>query len=238
MKKDNPGNPTVQKISLWLLRLLMRLLLRLEITNPENIPAAGPIIVIINHIALLDPFMVFGSFPRLVIPMAKKEVFDYFLLGPIFKIYGAIPVHRGEADIKAIKSALQILNNDGIVLLAPEGTRSPTYQLQAGKQGAAMIASRSGAAIVPVGVTGTHRIKANWLKLKRPPVRLSVGKAFRLRLPARGRNRHAAMDAITHELMYRLAAQLPAEFRGVYHNLEEATDSYLRSLADEELRKT
>lgn len=230
MNQDKlPGNPTIRKFLLWLLRLLMKLLLRFELANPENIPLTGPVIVIINHIAFLDPVMVLGSFPRLVLPMAKQETFDLFFWGPISKLYGAIPVRRGEADIGAIKSALQILKNGGLVLLAPEGTRSPTYQMQSGKEGAAMIALRSGATVVPVGVTGTHQVKAHWIKFKRAPVRLVVGKPFQVRAAnSRGRVTRAELEAITREMMYRLAALLPAEFRGVYHQLDKATETYLR----------
>jgi 1-acyl-sn-glycerol-3-phosphate acyltransferase len=223
-----PGNPTAQKIMLWLLRLLMRLLLRFEITNLENIPPTGPMVVVINHIAWLDPIMVLGGFPRTVIPMTKTEAFNLFLIGQILNIYGAIPVRRGQADLNAIKLALRVLRSGGVVLLAPEGTRSPTRQLQYGKDGAVMIALRSDAAIVPVGVTGTHRVNAHWLKLKRAPVHLSAGKPFRLRPSSIGgcANR-TNLEAMTHEVMYRLALQLPEKFRGVYRNPEKVTENYL-----------
>ena len=223
-----PRNTTAQKILLRLLRGLMKLLLRFEVSHAENIPSAGPLVVIINHIAWLDPVMVLGGFSRVVIPMAKRESFDWFLVGPMIKMYGAIPVRRGQADVDAIKSALKILKACGAVLLAPEGTRSQDHQLQRGKEGAAMIALRSEAVIVPVGVTGTHEVAAHWKRLKRSPVRLSVGKPFRLRsLPGKGRSRRSGLDAATHEMMVRLARQLPAEFRGVYRNLGDAPETHL-----------
>ncbi len=227
MAEDNlSGKPIAQEMMLGFLRLLMKLLLRFEITNIENIPSTGPLLVITNHIAFLDPLMVLGGFPRLVIPLAKKEVFVSVLWGPLVRMYGAISVHRETADVRAIKSVLRVLKNGGAILLAPEGTRSPTGQMQTGKDGAVMIALRSGATIVPVGITGTDQIEAHWIKLKRAPVQLSIGQPFRLRL-ANERRHRPDMKAMTEEMMYRLAAQLPAEFRGVYRNLEEATESYL-----------
>lgn len=226
-----PGNPGARKILLWLLHLLMKLLLRFEITNIEQVPLTGPVIVIMNHIAFLDPVMVLGSFPRLVIPLAKQETFDLFFWGPISRIYGVIPVKRGEADLQAIKSALRVLKNGGLVLLAPEGTRSPTHQMQAGKEGAALIALRSGATIVPVGVVGTHQVKEHWFSLRRAPVHLSVGKPFWVRSqPANGRRQRADLEAMTHEMMYRVASELPEEFRGVYGDLDQATRAYLMPL--------
>lgn len=225
---DLPGNATLRKFMLWLLRLLMRLLLRFEITNTENVPPTGPIIIIINHIAFLDPVMVLGSFPRLVIPMAKQETFKWFILGWLTRIYGTIFVRRGELDLNAIKTTLKILKHDGVVFVAPEGTRSRSHQMQEGKEGAAMLALRSGAAIVPIGVTGTHRVKDFWSKLRRAPVRLTVGTPFYLR-PSDNQRRanRTELAAMTQEMMYRVAALLPEEFRGVYHNLEAATERYL-----------
>jgi 1-acyl-sn-glycerol-3-phosphate acyltransferase len=171
--------------------------------------------------------------PRLmaISGVANVAIWDLFIWGPISKIYGAIPVKRGEADLQAIKSALRVLKNGGLVLLAPEGTRSPTYQMQAGKEGAALIALRSGATIVPVGVVGTHQVKDYWFSFKRAPVRLSVGKPFCVRpQPANGRRQRGELEAITHEMMYRVARELPIEFRGVYGDVDQATRAYLTPL--------
>lgn len=226
------NDPSGHAFGYWLqmktLRILMKLLLRFEITGLEHIPATGPVIIIINHIAFLDPIMVFGSVPRRVTPMAKIEAFDQPVWGLFMKVYGAIPVHRGEADTNAIKQALRLLKAGEIVLLAPEGTRSPTHQLQPAKDGATVLALKSGAPIVPIGVTGTHQMKAYLRKLKRAPVHLSVGKPFYVQPPTYdSRLARQEIAAVTREVMYRLAAQLPPEYRGVYSNLGEATGLYL-----------
>lgn len=218
-----PNYNFAQKFLIGLLRLLLKLLLRLEITGLDNIPLSGPVIIIINHIAFLDPLVVCGISPRLVIPLAKKEAFDSPWWGPLLRLYGVISVDRGEADLRAIKSTLQILKHQGAILMAPEGTRSPTHQLQPAKEGAALIACRSGAVVVPVGVTGTPQITSYWRKLRPAPVRLVIGTPFR---PAStfGGN-HASrpeLAAITQELMLCLAQQLPPEFRGVYSQPEPA----------------
>lgn len=217
-----------QKFLIGLLRLLIKLLLRPEVTGLEHIPVSGPLIIIINHIALLDPLMVCGVSPRLVIPMAKKEAFDSPLWGPLLKLYDIISVDRGEADLRAIKSALHILQHKGAILMAPEGTRSPTYQLQPAKEGAAMLAYRSKAIIVPVGVIGAQHVKAYWFKLRRAPIHLAVGKPFRLHSAStQGRASRAELAQMTEELMLRLAQQLPPEFRGVYDQPEAAHEVYI-----------
>ena len=227
------NDPSGSAIGRWLqmrvLRVLMWLITRFEITGLENIPASGPVVIIINHIAFLDPVMVFGSVPRRVVPMAKREAFDLPVWGLFMKVYGTIPVRRGEVDTSAIKHALWFLRRGEIVLMAPEGTRSRTHQMQPARDGGTLLALRSGAPIVPIGVTGTHRVREHWLRLKRPPIRLLVGKPFRVQLSSsrNGRFSRQEVSAITEEAMYRQAAQLPPEFRGVYGNLEEAPESYL-----------
>ena len=226
-----PGHPIGRKIVLLIATILFKLLLRLEVIGLENVPSRGPVVVIINHIAFLDPVLICETFPRRVIPMAKAEAFDTFLTGLLIKVYGTIPVNRERADLSAVKTALQILKHDGLVLLAPEGTRSPTRQLQQGKEGVIMLALRSGASIVPVGVTGTHRLKTWWRQLKRAPVKVSVGKPFSLR-PSSTQRRVSRneMAAMLQESMYRLAAQLPEEYRGIYSDLEQATEVHLVSV--------
>jgi 1-acyl-sn-glycerol-3-phosphate acyltransferase len=227
-----------QKILLGLMRLLIKLLLHLEVTGVENIPATGPAIIIINHIAFLDPVIVCAASPRVVIPMAKKEAFDSILLGLFMKGFGAIPVQRGAADTQAVKSALWVLQHNGVILVAPEGTRSPTCQMQRGKEGAVMLALRTRAWLVPVGITGTQGIRAFWTRLKRAPIRLSIGQPFRLRsISDNGRPSRAEMSAMTEEAMYRLARQLPAEFRGVYSHLDKATEVYVIPFGNESVKE-
>ncbi len=220
-----------QKFLIGLLRWLLKLLLRLEVTGLENIPLTGPTIIIINHIAFLDPVMVCGVSPRLVIPLAKKEVFASLLWGPLLKLYGVISVNRGEADLRAIKSTLQVLKNNGAILMAPEGTRSRTHQLQPAKEGAAMIAWRSGAVVVPVGITGTPYIITYWRQLRRAPVQLTVGPPFRLSTTvSEGRTVRPDLAVLTQKLMLHLAQQLPPKLRGVYCQPVSGEDGLLPEL--------
>lgn len=229
VQRSTLGHPVAQKIVIFVLRVAFKLLMRLEISGLDRIPRSGPLIIIINHIAFLDP-IICASLPRLITPIAKKEAFDRPAFRLLMNGYGTISVARGEADIQAMRLALKVLKNEGAILLAPEGTRSPNYQLQPGKEGAVMLALRSGAPIVPVGVTGTHQLAASWKRMRRASVCLSVGKPFRLHASSlSGRASREEMVTITREMMYRLAQQLPPAYRGVYHNLAEATHTYLIS---------
>jgi len=157
------------------LRWLTRLLIRFEIVGLENVPLHGPVIFIINHIAFLDPVIVIDVIPRRIVPIAKIEAFDLPVLGLFVKIYGTIPVRRHQTDMRAIKQALQILKNEDAILIAPEGTRSHNRQLQPAKDGATMLALRSGALVVPVGITGTDQMKSHLKQLKRTPICIAIG---------------------------------------------------------------
>jgi 1-acyl-sn-glycerol-3-phosphate acyltransferase len=215
-----------RKLINGLLRLLYLLLFRLDVAGKENVPPTGPLILMINHIDALDPFLVVGSFPRAVTPMSKIEVFDLPLIGILARAYGAFPIRRGQVDTRALRQALQVLREGGVLLIAPEGTRSPTYGLQRGKEGMALIAARSGAPIIPVGITGTENTGGYWRRLQRAPVRIAIGQPFRLE-PGSEQVRRSLLRAMTDEAMYQLAATLPPTYRGVYGDLDEATRSHV-----------
>lgn len=213
----------------FLLHLAYRLVLRLEVVGLENIPAAGPVILAINHISFLDPVLVVSVLRRKVLPMAKVEVFRDVVLGPLVSAFDAFPVRRGEIDRRAVQTALEILRLGGVLLIAPEGTRSPTGALLPGKEGAVYLAWRTGAPIVPVGVEGTDRFKFNIRRLRRTPVRVVFGRPFRVEIPE-DRSREALREA-TDELMTQIAALLPPHRRGVYADLSRAAaPRYLRPL--------
>jgi 1-acyl-sn-glycerol-3-phosphate acyltransferase len=209
-----------------LLNFLYFVLLRLEVVGKENVPLAGPLILMINHVDAIDPFIVVGVFPRPVTPMSKIEVFDVPLIGFLAKAYGAFPVRRGQADTRALRQALQVLTEDGVLLIAPEGTRSPTYSLQQGKEGMALIAARSGAPLIPVAITGTQHAGRYWRRLRRAPVRITIGEPFTL--DAGGAPlRRPLLRAMTDEAMFQMAAILPPEYRGIYTNLDDTSTAHV-----------
>jgi len=209
-----------------LLRGLYFLLLKLEVSGAENVPPTGPLILMINHIDALDPFIAVGVFPRPVTPMSKVELFDLPLIGILARAYGAFPIRRGQVDKRAIRQAFRVLHEGGVLLIAPEGTRSPTYSLQRGKEGIALIAARTGAPIIPMAITGTEHAGRHWWRLRRASVRVVIGQPFRL-VPNGVQVRRPLLRAMTDQAMYRLAAILPPAYRGVYGNLDEATGSHL-----------
>jgi 1-acyl-sn-glycerol-3-phosphate acyltransferase len=133
----------------------------------------------------------------------------------VFRAYGIIWVHRGQPDRKAIRAALEALAEGRVVTLAPEGRQSVIGGLEDGNDGAAFLALKSGAPIVPVGMTGVenNNIYGHLKRLKRAPVTLSVGKPFFLREQA---DRQATIREGTRQIMESLASLLPEDYRGKY----------------------
>jgi 1-acyl-sn-glycerol-3-phosphate acyltransferase len=123
---------------------------------------------------------------------------------------------RTTTDFAAMRDALNQLRQGAIVGIAPEGTRSREFRgLLEGKPGAALMASRASVPIVPVGIIGSEKINAHFLKLKRPPVTVRVGEAYML--PEIDQDdRQGWLARNTDEIMCRIAALLPAEYRGFY----------------------
>ena len=201
-------------------RIAFRVLARVDsVEGVANLPATGPAIVMINHIAFVDPVIVLGVLPRNIVPLAKVEAYRVPVFGLFPWLWEVIPVHRGEIDRKALRSAEDVLRAGEIILVAPEGTRHPT--LQRGKEGIAFLAHRTGAPIVPVAVDGTEGfpslpILPRW---RRPGVRIRVGRPFRFRLQPEKPDRDR-LRQMTDQAMGVLAAMLPSARRGVYGDLD------------------
>ncbi len=217
----------MRRVLRWLIdNIGWRFLAKIErVEGVENLPAEGPAILMINHIAFVDPIVVLGSLPRNVVPLAKVEVYSLPIIGILPWLWGVIPVRRGEFDRRALEQALAVLKAGEIVLAAPEGHRGPA--LQEGKEGIAYLASKSGAPIVPVAVEGTEGVIKFGLKRPSDPGAIvRLGKPFRFR-PLASRPSRAALRQMTDEAMYRLAAMLPEKRRGFYADLSKATSEYI-----------
>lgn len=190
---------------------------RYEAVGREHVPRDGGLIIASNHLNNADPPMIALALGRYPIFMAKKEMIDLPVVGPLFRAWGAFPVRRHEADLHALRAASEVVRSGGALMMFPEGTRSRTGTLGRGHPGTAMIALRTDARILPVAVTGTEHIRWPRFFLKPrsvPLVRVVIGEAFTLPPVARVNNDSA--QQATDETMRHIAALLPPEYRGVY----------------------
>lgn len=137
-----------------LLGIIYKLIFRLEAQGLENIPDEGAVILASNHISNFDPPTVGIYVKRKVHFMAKEELFKVPVFGQLITAFGAFPVKRGGVSKDAIKSAIALLDSGKVMGIFPEGTRGASG---AAKKGAAMIALRSDAKVVPVAIKGGYK---------------------------------------------------------------------------------
>jgi len=205
-------------------RLIARAVTRVRIEGDlDAIPREGSVILAANHISNADAVILGAwltkSLGRRIHWLGKKEMFDWPVVGYVARNGGIHPVDRGAADVDAFRTAERVLREGHVLMIFPEGTRSPTGQLAKPKDGLAMLALRTGAPIVPIGISNTDRVWPKGKLLPRPGrhATMRIGSAFRLadELPE-GLDRKRAKAAATDLIMRRIAALLDARHRGPY----------------------
>ena len=200
------------------LRFIVRTLAKLEIQNNERIPSSGGVLITTNHLSRLDTPILLTITDRtdLVAIVAKKYQEKPFFKWILERVGTMVWMDRTKTDFSAIRDALSLLRQGAIVGIAPEGTRSREVKgLLQGKPGAALMAVRASVPIVPVGIVGSEKINQHFLHLRRPPVTIRVGKPYFL--PELDRdNRQAWLSRNADEIMCRIAALLPEDYRGFY----------------------
>lgn len=141
-----------------LVKLVFKLVYRVKVYGEENIPMMEKLIVCANHSNNLDPVIIGIIFPREISFMAKKELFENKFLKFVLSRMGAFPVDRNESDIKAIKNALRVLKEDGVLGIFPEGTRVEGFNPDNVKSGTALISIKSKSRILPIYLEGNYKI--------------------------------------------------------------------------------
>lgn len=138
-----------------------------KIINSNVIPESGPILIVGNHKHLMDQCSVIISTKRVIHYMAKKEYFDDKKVAWFFRCSGCISVNRSIHDDIAKEQALNVLNSGGAIGLFPEGTRNKTNAfLLPFKFGTVSMAEKTGATIVPFGVTGDYKFRSKNLRVR------------------------------------------------------------------------
>ena len=198
-----------------IVKMLAFLCARFKVKGRENVPAHGPLLVISNHINLADPPLIAISLRRITIIMAKEELFHSRFSGYFVSRFGSFPVHRGQLDREAMRQAYQVLAWGWALVMFPEGTRSPEAKLQPAFPGVALLAIRSCAPSLPVGISGSENLKGAIWWLRRPRITVNIGTPFHLP-PINGRVSREELIRHTDLMMRRIAELLPVEYRGDY----------------------
>lgn len=189
----------------------------------------GPFIVISNHTGQIEvPVMVTLLQPRKISGWGKVEAFQNLFLRWVFWAWGIIPIHRGEADIKALKDALRALQDGCFFGIAPEGTRNKTGVLIRAHPGTVILALRSGVPILPVAHWGGEVFLKNLKSFKRTDFHLRVGEPFKLNVD--GKVSSEMRQEIVDDMMYEIAKLIPEEYRGVYSDLSKYSGRFFVNL--------
>ena len=138
--------------------LLLKIFWQMKVEGFENIPKKGAVIIASNHVSYLDPAVLVASLNRKIYFITKKEVFKNTFVSFILKKLNAFSVDRENVDILAFKKTMNILREEKVLGIFPEGTRSSNGELQELKLGVIKIAMKTGVPILPVGINGTHKI--------------------------------------------------------------------------------
>ncbi|GAB4536435.1 MAG: lysophospholipid acyltransferase family protein [Anaerolineae bacterium] len=195
---------------------LFRAVCRVETDGRSNVPERGPLIIASNHLHLFDPPLVLAALPfREITVLAAEKWAETWPISWLLKSMGAIFVVRGEVDREAIKKCLAVLEQGGILGLAPEGTRSRSGTMQRGKPGVAYLATRMDVPILPVGISGQKQIFGEWKRLRRPRVLVRIGQPFKLP-PVHGQQKSEQLQEHSDQVMRRIAALVDEDLRGVY----------------------
>lgn len=212
-----PRRTLLRDVLRRLIRGTFALISDMEVIGEENIPASGPLIVVGNHFSFIDPVAVIGIAPWPLEFLAGFRLPNApALVRFIPKVYGVLPVHRGSVSRSALRGAESVLQQNGVVGIFPEGGNWATV-LRPARPGAAYLAARTNARILPVGIDGVWDIFPQLRQGKRAKVTIRIGKPFGpLKVNGRGRERREQLDEVGHTMMRKIADLIPPQLRGHY----------------------
>lgn len=190
------------------------LLSDLRISGKDNLPEGGPLIVVSNHFSFIDPVAIVRALPWPIEYVGGAQ-FPHApdIVKALPQIYGYYPVFRGTGSRYALRAAEAILDQNGILGILPEGG-SWAEVLRPARPGAAYLATRTGAKLLPLGIYGLNDIFPVRIG-ERPEAHVKIGKPFGpFQVSGRGRERREQLDEIGLQIMQEIAKLLPDEYRG------------------------
>jgi len=216
-EKTYKPNRALRRFFQGVTRGLFNILSKFEVEGEENFPESGPLIVVGNHFSFLDPpaFIAVTPWPMEFIggafnPHAPK------IVRFIPKLWGYLPVYRGTGSTFALKEAQRILNNNGIIGIFPEGG-SWAEVLRPARPGAALLAAKTGAKILPIGLQNLPAMFPSLRKCKRARIKVKIGKPFGpFSISGSRYDQRQQLDQIGHNIMKQISKLISVEKGGLY----------------------
>jgi len=159
----------------FIVSIILKPLLRIEIINKEKSFYNGKIILCCNHISALDPILIAGYYPRPVYFLAKKELFKNFFFRMLIEFFNAFPINRSGVDRSAINKAIEVVNNGNPLVIFPEGTRSSGKEIGEGHKGLALISYMSDTPILPIAICDMKKVSRGKKKILWPKIKIIFG---------------------------------------------------------------
>ena len=204
----------------WLVRFIINLVAKVEVSGYEHIPKEGNFVIATNHLGILDAPLAFYALDRwdIFIPVAEKWE-EVPILRWLGKYFNFIFIDRFNPDIKALRKIIALMDEGNNLVIAPEGTRSRVGTMIEGRPGVSYLATRLGQPILPVAIAGTEDkvLFGNLKRLRRTHITVTAGPTFTLP-PLPRENRDEALKQFTDEIMCHIALMLPEKYHGVYAN--------------------
>jgi len=196
---------TLKELIRLVFRLFFKIFYTVEVIDKKNLPEKGPALLCSNHIGELDMFFIGYKIKRWVHYMAKEELFSIPVVGTVIRLLGAFPVKRGKGDIRAVKTAMKLLEQGHIVGIFPEGTRTGGKRGNPVKikPGSALFAIKCGVPIVPVAIKGSHRLFGK--------VKVIFGKPFMLDIDRNKKYTIEEMTQISRNIMKKVYTLLEVD---------------------------
>lgn len=212
------GVPLFTRFAAAVARFALSAMARVSVQVEGELPQDGPLIVVANHMSNADPPLVAGWLTPLLgrqMHILAKEAIFVGPVGAVLRRLGATPVRSGGSDMEAYRVALGILDRGEILCIFPEGTRSPDGVMAEPKPGVAMLATRSGVQILPVGVSGTDRFLGRGRRFPRIGTRITVrvGRTFTV-TPDPAQPRRQQVQSASDQIMAHVAALVDERHRG------------------------
>jgi 1-acyl-sn-glycerol-3-phosphate acyltransferase len=202
----------------WLVRRLFNLIARVEVRGYEYLPLEGGFVIATNHLGIVDVPLAFYALDRWdMFVMVGEKWKKVGLFRWVGKYFNFIFIDRFNPDIKGLRKVISLMEENKILIIAPEGTRSRVGSLIEAKPGVSYLATKLNRPIVPASITGTEDkvVLDNLKRFRRSHFTITAGPVFTLP-PLPRQNREEVLKQYTDEIMCHIAALLPEKYRGVY----------------------